>query len=212
LGLVAQWKVKSAYRNMSNQPSRSGRTADDVARELLAGNGNHRVTVVKIPGRLTDHYDPRKETLSLSEGVYGDTSLAAVGIAAHEAGHAMQKYLDYGPMALRNAIVPVVRISSQAYFPLFLLGIIFSLEPLLYIGILCFAASLVFSLITLPVEFDASRRGVRMLTEGGYISHEEISGVKTVLNAAALTYVAAAISSLLQLIRLLAISGSRRRR
>lgn len=211
LGLYAQFKVKSAYRNMMKIPSRSGRAASDVAQALLNRNGNYNVTVNRVPGQMTDHYDPRNETLSLSDGVYNGSSLAALGIAAHEAGHAMQKHDHYGPMKLRNAIVPVVNIGSQAYFPLFMLGLVFSWGPLMTLGLVCFALSLVFSLVTLPVEFDASRRGIHMLVEGGYIEESERKGVKSVLDAAALTYVAAAVSALLQLIRLILISQSRRR-
>lgn len=211
LGLYAQFKVKNAYSRMMGVPSRSGRAAAEVAQALLQRNGNHDVTIQRVSGSMTDHYDPRNETLSLSEGVYEGSSLAALGIAAHEAGHAMQKHEDYAPMRFRNAIVPVVNIGSQAYFPLFLLGIVFSWEPLMTLGIICFGLSLVFSLITLPVEFDASRRGIAMLMEGGYITEDERPKVKSVLDAAALTYVAAAVSALLQLLRLIIISQSRRR-
>lgn len=211
LGMWAQAKVKSAYRKNSQVRSKLGRSASDVVSEMLARNGNNLVSFKQVPGELTDHYDSRNETIGLSENVYDSTSLAALGIAAHEAGHAMQKFSDYAPMTFRNAIVPVVNIGSKAYFPIFMLGIVFSWEPLLTIGILCFALSFVFALITLPVEFDASRRGVAMLVEGGYITQEEKPQVKSVLDAAALTYVAAAVSSLLQLIRLLIIKNARDR-
>ncbi len=211
LGLYAQWKVQSAYRKMSGIKSRYGQPAYEVAQDILRRNGNDKVSVGHVAGNLTDHYDPRNESLSLSDGVYASSSLAALGIAAHEAGHAMQKFENYGPMKLRNLIVPVVQIGSKAYFPLFLLGMIFTIEPLMTIGIICFGLSLVFSIITLPVEFDASRRGIRMLTQGGYITQEEEPQVKSVLNAAALTYVAAAVTSFLQLLRLIVLSNSKRR-
>jgi len=212
LGLYARWKVNSAYRKLSRKRSRAGRTAEEAAAAMLYENGNHRVSIGRVSGRLTDHYDPKKEAIALSQDVYGSSSLAALGIAAHEAGHAMQHFSGYGPMAFRNAFVPVVNIGSRAYFPLFLLGMVFSWEPLMAAGILCFALSLFFSLVTLPVELNASRLGIRMLTEGGHITEDEKGETRAVLNAAALTYVAAAITSLLQMIRLLAMYGSRRRR
>lgn len=211
LGLYAQWKVKSAYNEMSAIPSRLNEPAARVARELLQKNGNNAVTIKQVSGNLTDHYDPRDESLSLSDGVYASTSLAALGIAAHEAGHAMQKFEDYGPMKLRTLILPAVQIGSKAYFPLFLAGMIFSIEPLMTIGIICFGLALLFSLVTLPVEFDASRRGIRMLADGGFITSDEEPKVKAVLHAAALTYVAAAVTSALQLVRLIVLSNSRRR-
>ena len=166
--------------------------------------------VRETSGELTDHYDPRTETLRLSSGVYGSGSIAALGIAAHEAGHAMQKMEDYAPLKLRTAIVPVVNIGSNLAMPLFFLGLLFSWEPFLTLGIVAFGLSVVFSLITLPVEFDASRRAVRMLQDGGYVTSDELTGVQKVLNAAALTYVAAAVTSMLSLLRLLIIARNRR--
>lgn len=209
LGLWAQARVNSAYREGSKIPSRSGRPASEVAQELLRRNGNGAVMVERVSGSLTDHYDPRTETLRLSDGVYASSSLAALGIAAHEAGHAMQKQEGYGPMKFRNAVLPVVQIGSQAYFPLFLIGLIFSWRPLTFLGILFFSLTVLFSLITLPVEFDASRRGVAMLMEGGYISYDEEGAVKKVLNAAAMTYVASAVTALMQLLRLILLSRRR---
>lgn len=211
LGMWAQHKVKSAYQEYSRVPTRMGRSASEVVQELLRRNGNHAVSVGRISGQLTDHYNPGNETLNLSEGVYNSSSVAALGIAAHEAGHAMQKMEGYAPLKLRTAAVPVVNIGSQASTPLFILGLIMSWQPLVYIGIGLFSLSVIFSLITLPVEFDASNRAIRMLTEGGYVTENERSGVKAVLNAAALTYVAAAVTSLLSLLRLLLIARSRDR-
>ena len=210
LGLWAQFRVKSAYARYGKIRTSRGVTAEAVSRELLARDGNAGVAIEPVEGELTDNYDPRSNVLHLSQGVYGSDSIAAVGIAAHECGHAMQKRHDYGPLKLRSAFVPVVNIGSSLYFPIFILGIIFSWEPLITVGILCFSLTLVFSLITLPVEFNASRRAMDALAEGGYLSGEELSGVRAVLSAAALTYVAAAISSLLQLLRLLLISRNRR--
>ena len=209
LGLWAQYKVQSAYKKYRKIATRRGVPAQQVVREILDRSGNGNVSVKPTGGRLTDHYDPRNNTLSLSDGVFGSADIAAVGIAAHECGHAMQRNSGYGPLKLRSAVVPVVNIGTRLYFPIFLLGIVFSWQPLVNIGILCFALTLVFSLITLPVEFDASRRAIATLSEGDYVTEEELRGVRKVLSAAALTYVAAAISSLLQLLRLLIIARRR---
>lgn len=211
LGLWAQYRVNSAYREYSRVGTRLGVSASQVVQDLLRRNGNGAVRVGHVSGQLTDHYDPAKEVLNLSEGVYGSTSVAALGIAAHEAGHAMQKKEGYGPLKLRTAAVPVVNIGSSASTPLFLLGLIFSWQPLVYLGIGLFSLSVLFALVTLPVEFDASRRAIRMLTEGGYVTEQERKGVKAVLNAAALTYVASAVTSLLSLLRLVLIARSRDR-
>lgn len=211
LGMWAQHKVNSAYQEFSRVGTRLGRPASEVVAELLRRNGNSIVQVGRVGGQLTDHYDPGRELLNLSEGVYGSGSVAALGIAAHEAGHAMQKLDGYAPLKLRTAAVPIVNIGSRASTPLFLLGLVFSWQPLVYIGIALFSLSVLFSLITLPVEFDASNRAIRMLTEGGYVTESERSGVKTVLNAAALTYVASAVTSILSLLRLVMIARSRDR-
>ena len=210
LGLWAQFKVKSAYAKYGKIRSSHGATAEQVSRQLLTRDGNGNVTVEPVAGELTDNYDPRSNVLHLSQGVYGSDSIAAIGIAAHECGHAMQKNHQYKPLMLRTAFVPVVNIGSNAYFPLFFLGLIFSWQPLMIIGIVCFSLTLLFSLVTLPVEFNASHRALAMLADGNYLSQEELRGVRAVLSAAALTYVAAAITSLLQLLRLLLISRGRR--
>ena len=206
LGLWAQAKVKGAYAEWSRVGTRLGRSACDVVDDMLRRNGNNKVRIFQTQGELTDHYDPSNETLKLSQGVYASSSVAALGIAAHEAGHAMQKHEHYAPLKLRTAVVPVVNIGSSLSTPLFLAGIIFSWEPLVGIGILLFSLSVIFALITLPVEFNASSRAVKMLTEGGYITGEEERGVRKVLNAAVLTYVASAVTSLLSLLRLLLIA------
>ena len=211
VGLGAQAHVKSVYREYSKTGVRRGGTAAAMADDLLRRNGNDHVTVQAIGGELSDNYNPSSETLSLSQGVYGSTSIAAYGIAAHEAGHAMQKFDHYGPLALRTALVPVVSIGSQAAMPIFLAGLIFSWQPLLQIGILAFALSTAFAFITLPVELDASARAVRMLREGGYLEEDELDGVKKVLRAAAWTYVVSALASLANLLRLRSISQRRRR-
>lgn len=210
LGLWAQHKVKSTYAEFSKIPTRLGRSAAVVVDDLLRRNGNNKVRIGRVSGQLTDHYNPGNETLNLSEGVYASSSVAALGIAAHEAGHAMQKHEHYAPLMLRTAIVPAVNICSGLSTPLFFLGLLMSWEPLLTLGIILFAASTVFALVTLPVEFNASRRAVAMLTAGGYVTGEEECGVRKVLTAAALTYVAAAVTSLMSLLRLVLIANRRR--
>ena len=210
LGIWAQSKVKSTYAEYSRVPTRLGRSAATVVDDLLRRNGNNKVRIGHVSGELTDHYNPGNETLNLSDGVYASNSVAALGIVAHEAGHAMQKHDGYAPLKLRTAIVPAVNICSGLSTPLFFLGLIMSWEPLLTLGIVLFAASTVFALVTLPVEFNASNRAVAMLTEGGYVNGEEERGVRKVLQAAALTYVASAVTSLLSLLRLMMIANRRR--
>ena len=210
LGLWAQIRVSSAFKKYSAVHARNGMSADEVARSMLNQAGCGEVSIRSVSGNLTDHYDPRNNTLRLSDGVYGSTSVAAIGVAAHECGHAMQQHEGYAPLKLRSALVPVVNLGSNLYFPIFLLGLLFSWEPLIYVGIACFALTLVFSLVTLPVEFNASGRALRVLEQQGYLSSEEMDGARAVLSAAAMTYVAAAISSLLQLVRLLIIARNRR--
>ena len=210
LGLWAQMRVSSAFRKYSAVYARSGMSAEDVARSMLNQAGCGNVSIRTVSGNLTDHYDPRGKVLRLSDATYGQTSVAAIGIAAHECGHAMQQHEGYAPLVLRSALVPVVNLGSNLYFPIFLLGLLFSWEPLIYVGIACFALTLVFSLVTLPVEFNASGRALRVLDQQGYLSPEEMDGARAVLSAAAMTYVAAAISSLLQLVRLLIIARNRR--
>ena len=210
LGLWAQARVSSTFRKYSAVQSSRGADAEDIARALLNESGCGNVSVRSTSGSLTDHYDPRSNTLRLSADVYGSSSVAAIGVAAHECGHAMQQREGYAPLKLRSALVPVVTLGSNLYFPVFLMGILFSWEPLIYVGIVCFALTLVFSLVTLPVEFDASKRAIRALEQGGFLSRDELSGARAVLSAAAMTYVAAAISSLLQLVRLLIIARDRR--
>ncbi len=209
LGLWAQFKVNRAFKKYGAVGTSRGVSAEQVARDILNRSGSGDVAISSVSGELTDHYDPKSNTLRLSSSVYGANSISAIGVAAHECGHAIQNSTGYAMLKLRSAIVPVVNIGSNLYFPLFLLGLTFNWEPLQNLGILCFALSLVFSLITLPVEFNASRRATAILEQGGYVTGEEMKGVKAVLNAAALTYVAAAISSLLQLVRLLLITRNR---
>ncbi len=212
LAFYAQWKVKSAYTKYSKVALNSGISGAEAAERILRQNGNDVVKIAQVEGQLTDNYNPKTEVLSLSQGVYNSASVAAVGIAAHEAGHAMQKKDDYGPLNLRSLVVPTVSIGSKLSMPIFILGLIMSWQPLLYAGIILFALTVVFSLITLPVEFNASKRAIAMLRSSGIVTTQaEEKGVKAVLNAAALTYVAAAISAILQLVRLLLLSRSSRR-
>ncbi|MBP3646212.1 MAG: zinc metallopeptidase [Clostridia bacterium] len=206
LGLWAQFKVKNTFAKYQKVMSRYGETADSVARALLDRNGCGNVGIKQTGGSLTDHYDPRSNVLRLSSTVYGSSSVSAIGVAAHECGHAMQQKEGYGPLKLRSVLVPVVNIGSNLYFPIFLLGMLFSWQPLVYVGIACFSLTLLFSLVTLPVEFNASSRAIAALRTGGYLSDSELDGARAVLNAAALTYVASAVSSLLQLLRLLMIA------
>lgn len=206
LGLWAQFKVKNTFAKYQKVMTRYGETADSVARALLNQNGCGNVGIQQTGGSLTDHYDPRSNILRLSSTVHGSSSVAAIGVAAHECGHAMQQKEGYGPLKLRSALVPVVNIGSNMYFPIFLLGLLFSWEPLVYVGIACFSLTLLFALVTLPVEFNASSRAIAALRTGGYLSDSELDGAKAVLSAAALTYVASAVSSLLQLLRLLMIA------
>lgn len=209
LGLYAQFKVKSTFDRYSRVRTKSGLTAEATARMLLSRGGSTNVTISRVNGSLTDHYDPSSKTLRLSDSVYGSDSVAAVGVAAHECGHALQEHDGYGLLKLRTALVPVVNIGSSLYLPIFMAGLLFSWEPLQMVGILCFGLTLLFSLVTLPVEINASKRALGMLE--GVLDAEELQGAKAVLSAAALTYLASVISSALQLLRLILISRSRNR-
>ncbi len=209
LGLYAQFKVKSTFDRYSRIRTKSGLTAEQAARALLSRGGSTNVTISRVNGSLTDHYDPSSKTLRLSDSVYGSDSVAAVGVAAHECGHALQEHDGYGLLKLRTALVPVVNIGSSLYLPIFMAGLLFSWEPLQMVGILCFGLTLLFSLVTLPVEINASKRALGMLE--GVLDAEELQGTKAVLSAAALTYLASVISSALQLLRLILISRSRNR-
>lgn len=209
--LIAQAKLKSTVARYRRFKSVSGLRGCDVAVRILRSAGITDVQVVPIQGSLTDHYDPRSKRVCLSEDVYAETSLVALGVAAHECGHAIQHARGYAPLSFRTVIVPAANLGSQLSWPIFLAGLIFSLRPLLYAGILLFSLAVVFQLITLPVEFNASSRALQMLEGLGIVSNEEKSGVRSVLTAAALTYVAALASSLLQLLRLIILAGGRRR-
>ena len=211
LSLWAQARVKSAYSKYGKVFTQRGLPAQEVARMMLNSQGAGNVTIASTQGTLTDHFDPATDTLRLSQGVYGSSSVAAVGIAAHEAGHALQKQEGYALLNLRTVMVPTVNIGSRLAWPIFVAGMISSWRPLMYVGIGLFALAVALSLITLPVEFDASRRAKLMLANSGYFTQEELTGVTAVLNAAALTSVASFLSALLSLLRLVLLAQRRRR-
>lgn len=210
LGLIAQGAVKNAYAKYARVASRSGLTAADAARRILESNGIYDVSIEHIAGTLTDHYDPRSRVLRLSDSVYHSSSLAALGVAAHEVGHACQHHSAYTPLLVRNAIAPVVSFGSNAVFPILLIGLFAGSQTLLNIAIILYLCVVIFQLITLPVEFNASRRALASLESGGYLAYDELPGARRVLRAAAMTYVAAALASLLQLLRLFLLFGNRR--
>ena len=211
LSLAASAKMKSTFATYKKIRSASGLTGAETAQRVLRAAGITDVQVVPISGSLTDHYDPRTKKVCLSEDVYNRTSLAAVGVAAHECGHAVQHAVNYAPLNLRSAIVPVANIGSTLSWPLFLAGLIFSIRPLLSVGIVLFSLAVLFQLITLPVEFNASSRALQMLGSTGILGVEENAGARKVLTAAALTYVAALAASILQLLRLIILAGGRNR-
>ncbi len=195
--------------NILGSLARTYKTGADVARELLDQAGLHDVPVERVGGHLSDHYDPRRRVMRLSPAVYGGNSIAALAVAAHETGHAIQHAANYVPLNIRNGLFPVASIGSQLAFPLFFIGLVFAAPGLMDIGIWFFLAALAFQVVTLPVEFDASRRAMRLLDAGGYLTREEAPGAKAVLSAAALTYVAAVAVSLMQLLRLLVLRSAR---
>ncbi len=212
LCLAASFKVQSTYKKYSKLRAMSGLTGAQAAERILYANGINDVSIEQVGGNLTDHYDPRKKVLRLSDSVYGSCSVAAIGVAAHECGHALQHHNGYAPLYLRSVMVPLTNIGSRLAFPCILLGIIISsFRILVPVGILLFALTVLFSLITLPVEFNASRRALAVLGEQNILYDEEIKGARKVLSAAAMTYVASAISAILQLLRLWLLYGGRRR-
>ena len=211
LALWAQAKVRSNYNKFSQVPSRAGLSGADVARRILASKGLSEVEVRGVDGQLSDHYDPRNRSVNLSPAVYQGKSLAALAIAAHETGHAMQHGEEYFPLTVRSAIAPTVSIGSTLAFPLFFVGFLFAAKVgwLMDVGIWFFSAAVVFHLITLPVEFNASSRAMAILKDDGYLAQDEAVGAKKVLDAAAMTYVAAAAVSVMHLLRLLILRGAR---
>ena len=215
LSMAASAKVNSTYARYARVGARCGMTGAEAAKRLLNSQGIYDVTVRRVPGKLTDHYDPRNKTVNLSESVYGSTSIAAIGVAAHECGHAMQDAGGYVPLRVRGALVPVANFGAQISWPLILIGLLFSSgssSMLITLGILMFSLSVLFQLVTLPVECNASSRAVNLLDRTGILAGQEVGQPRQVLSAAALTYVAAAAASILQLFRLLYLFGGNRRR
>ena len=213
LSLLASAKVKSTYAKYSREASLSGMTGEQAAKRILSMSGIYDVTVRHVPGNLTDHYDPRNKTLNLSDSVYGSASVAAVGVAAHECGHAIQHDRGYVPLKFRSALAPVASIGANISWPLIIIGLLLGTggNTMIQIGILMFSLAVLFQLVTLPVEFNASGRALNLLSETGILYEDELRKTKKVLSAAALTYVAAAASSILQLLRLVLLYGNRRR-
>lgn len=212
LSLGASAVVNSTFRKYSRVRSLSGMTGAQAAQKILNAAGIYDVSVQHISGNLTDHYDPGAKVLRLSDSVYGETSVAAIGVAAHECGHAIQHQHSYVPLRLRTAIFPVASFGSKIAWPLILLGIILSMsQTLIYAGIFLFSFAVLFQLVTLPVEFNASRRAVKILDDSGILYRDEVGITKKVLGAAALTYVAGAAAAILQLLRLLILFGGRNR-
>lgn len=207
----AQFNVNSTFEKYAKVKTKHNMTGYDSARKILDANQLYDVKIEHIAGNLTDHYDPRANVIRLSDAVYNSTSAAAVGVAAHEAGHAVQHAKGYFPIKVRQAIIPVTRIGSTLAMPLFLIGLIAALEPLVYAGIIFYSLAVLFQLVTLPVEFNASNRAMAAIRDDGQLDADELTASKKVLTAAALTYVAALASSLLTLLRLLVIANGRRR-
>ena len=213
LSLWASATVKSTYNKYSRVYSYSGLTGAQAAAQILRQAGIYDVRIEHVSGNLTDHYDPKARVLRLSDSVYGSNSVAAIGVAAHECGHAIQDQEDYVPLRFRSAFVPVANLGTQVAFPILLLGVFLgSSHFLIQVGLLCFFFGVLFQLITLPVEFNASGRAVRILRETGMMSDDELSKTKKVPSAAAMTYVAAAAASILSMLRLIILFGGNRRR
>jgi hypothetical protein len=211
--LICQFSVKSNFKKYSSILSRSGMTGADAAWRLLQLNGITDVRIRKINGTLTDYYDPKNKEICLSQDVFDSRSIAAIGVACHEAGHACQHAQGYAPLKLRNAVIPATRIGSWLGVPLCLIGLVINSEPIAYVGMVLYAFVALFQLITLPVEFNASKRALQTISENGFLTDTEYAGAKKVLTSAALTYVAALASALATILRLLLVvnSGGRRR-
>ena len=212
--LIASAGVKSTYSKYSRYRSMCNMTGAQAAERILNSAGIYDVSIRHVSGNLTDHYDPRNKTLNLSDSVYGSTSVAAVGVAAHECGHAIQHQKNYAPLTIRGALVPVANFGSTLSWPLILIGLFFTSNTgtlLINLGILCFSFAVIFQLVTLPVEFNASRRALKILGNTGILNSEELPMTRKVLKAAALTYVASAAAAILQLLRLVILFGGRNR-
>ena len=212
ISVWAQIKVSTTFKKYSDVFTRRGITGAEAARAILDANGLHYVRIERVRGHLTDHFDPRKNVIRLSDSVYGSANVAAVGVAAHEAGHAVQYAQDYSPIKLRSAIIPLSRYGSMLAIPLFFIGLIFAHELLMLAGIVLYATVALFQLATLPVEFNASARALKALDSSKILTKDELFGAKRVLSAAAMTYVAALLTSLLTLLRLVILAGGRSNR
>ncbi len=210
ISLFAQIKVSSTFRTFSKTANMSGLTGAKAAEKVLSSHGVTNVKIERVSGNLTDHFDPRTNVIRLSDSVYDSTSVAAVGVAAHEAGHAVQYAQSYLPIKLRNTILPVVNFGSKFSFIAILLGILFANDLLIYVGIALFSFATLFQILTLPVEFNASKRAMETIRDQALLSHDEAKGARKVLTAAAMTYVAAVVMSVAQLLRLLLLSRRRR--
>ena len=210
--LFAQFRVNSTFKKYSRTTNKSGMTGAEVAEMVLRQNGVHNVRVERVSGNLTDHYDPRTNVIRLSDGVYSATTVAAAGVAAHEAGHAVQYARGYLPVKLRGAIIPVTNIASRLATPLLILGFFLDISGLVWLGIFAFSFSVLFQIITLPCEFNASRRAMNAIEDSGRFTREDQYGAGKTLKAAAMTYVAAMAVSLLYLLRYVALANGRRRR
>lgn len=214
LSLLAQSKVKSTFAKYARVRNARGMTGAQAAERILQGAGIYDVRIEHVSGNLTDHFDPRTKVLRLSDSVYGQTSVAAVGVAAHECGHAIQHAKGYAPLKVRSAIVPVANFGSQIAWPLIILGLFISGNSsalLINLGIIAFSFAVIFQLVTLPVEYNASNRAIRVIADTGLMHGDEITSAKKVLSAAALTYVASAATAILQLLRIILLTGGRRR-
>lgn len=207
---IASWNVNATFKRYQKIGNRRGITAAQVARQILDDNGLQFVAVERVSGSLTDHYDPRANVVRLSDSVYDSASVAAIGVAAHECGHAVQHATEYTPIKIRQAIIPVTQFGSYAWYFVLILGLILSLRPLVYAGILLFSLIVLFQFVTLPVEFNASSRALKTLDNYHILEQDELTSARKVLTAAAMTYVASLVSSILQLLRLLGLVNRRR--
>lgn len=210
LSVFASFGVNTTFNRYKKQRTQKNITGAEAARRVLDMNGLGHIRIERVSGKLTDHYDPRTGVISLSDSTYDNTSVAAVGVAAHEAGHAVQHAVGYTPIKVRNAIIPAVNIGNALSMPLFVVGLLLDMLGLAYFGVILFSFTLVFQLVTLPVEFNASRRAVAILASSGMLGGSELGPCKKVLKAAAMTYVASAAATALQLLRFLLIIGQRR--
>ena len=210
LSIWASFNIKAQFKKYAQMPYSKHVTADVVANWIMKQNGVTNVRIEHVSGTLTDHYDPSQKVLRLSDGVYGSNSIAAIGVAAHECGHAIQDNQNYQPLVLRRKLVPITNIGSKAAFPIILIGMLFGFTGLYKIGIVLFSVVVLFQLVTLPVEFDASKRACSIMASSNRFSTDEITAVKKVLTAAAMTYLASALSAVIQLLRLISMTNRRR--